>query len=628
MHDQLLQAITKRHEPIESFGYGLTTADRYVKQVVKCIGSACPTIGQCPDQLIKDAAGKLAWCSPDTELEGRWNGKAKQGDIKLPKGIELPDNTLMTLQYILTTPREDRDGDILRTDGAVVDPKMPLLWQHMPPLILGKMIHVVKQNAKQLKLVSVLLDLGETTELGKLSQDAAKLIEADALRFSHGFRVLEYEERRTAGDSLYAGFDIKRFEIMESSLVSVPSNVDAEMELWSRGNLESDIVKRHAKSLFDSRKKQFPGIDLEQKHVVGVQTNEDTVTITFSVDSQEDGMSDGEEDKGVEASVSGDAPTDTHKAEGYNAGDGPVTNKAVDLSVTSGMVDEARKGLEWREEHGRGGTQVGVTRANQIINDGKLTEETWRRVKAYFDRHQSDKEAEGWNPGEDGYPSAGRIAWALWGGDAGWTRAQKIVEQLNDETDKEVGGLVEMSPHEAKAQGIKGSHKRTDNSYFGHISERTAPVKYKYLMRLEKVVRCCDKDDCEDAIEQAIAKEFDAIKAGRALSRANQRLLEDAAANMDEVCKMEDTPRPCKALCREAAGYVKQVLDSAMSDEESPKTACGCSAKTLSPRDAMKQLVCDGDIETLKAIKRTVDTLLEAEANEDKARTYRKWIGA
>lgn len=573
MHDQLLQAITKRHEPIESFGYGLTTADRYVKQVVKCIGSACPTIGQCPDQLIKDAAGKLSWCSPDTELEGRWNGKAKQGDIKLPKGIELPDNTLMTLQYILTTPREDRDGDILRTDGAVVDPKMPLLWQHMPPLILGKMIHVVKQNAKQLKLVSVLLDLGETTELGKLSQDAAKLIEADALRFSHGFRVLEYEERRTAGDSLYAGFDIKRFEIMESSLVSVPSNVDAEMELWSRGNLESDIVKRHAKSLFDSRKKQFPGIDLDQKHVVGVQTNEDTVTITFSVDSQEDGMSDGEEDKGVEASVSGDAPTDTHKAEGYNAGDGPVTNKAVDLSVTSGMVDEARKGLEWREEHGRGGTQVGVTRANQIINDGKLTEETWRRVKAYFDRHQSDKEAEGWNPGEDGYPSAGRIAWALWGGDPGWTRSQKIVEQLNDETDKEVG-VAESVNDLTSEQGEKQT------------------------------------------------------KAGRALSRANQRLLEDAAANMDEVCKMEDSPRPCKALCREAAGYVKQVLESAMSDEESPKTACGCSAKTLSPRDAMKQLVCDGDIETLKAIKRTVDTLLEAEANEDKARTYRKWIGA
>ncbi len=107
--------------------------------------------------------------------------------------------------------------------------------------------------------------------------------------------------------------------------------------------------------------------------------------------------------------------------------------KDVDLSVTEGMIAEAKKGLEWREEYGRGGTRIGVSRARQIIRDKKLTEETWRRVKAYFDRHQVDQEAEGWNSGEDGYPSAGRIAWALWGGDAGYARAKKVVGQLNRE---------------------------------------------------------------------------------------------------------------------------------------------------------------------------------------------------
>ena len=78
------------------------------------------------------------------------------------------------------------------------------------------------------------------------------------------------------------------------------------------------------------------------------------------------------------------------------------STKDVDLSVTEGMVVEAKKGIEWREEFGRGGTRVGVTRANQIIRDKELTEETWRRTKAYFDRHQVDQEAEGWNAGEDG----------------------------------------------------------------------------------------------------------------------------------------------------------------------------------------------------------------------------------
>jgi HK97 family phage portal protein len=108
----------------------------------------------------------------------------------------------------------------------------------------------------------------------------------------------------------------------------------------------------------------------------------------------------------------------------------------VDLTVTEGMVEEAKRGLEWREEYGRGGTQVGVTRANQIINDGKLSEETWKRVKSYFSRHEVDKQGEGFSPGENGFPSAGRIAWALWGGDAGFSRSKAIVARLEAAEDE------------------------------------------------------------------------------------------------------------------------------------------------------------------------------------------------
>ena len=64
---------------------------------------------------------------------------------------------------------------------------------------------------------------------------------------------------------------------------------------------------------------------------------------------------------------------------------------------------------------------VGVARANQIVRKEKLSPRTVRRMKSFFARHEVDKRAEGFRPGEDGYPSAGRIAWALWGGDAGQT---------------------------------------------------------------------------------------------------------------------------------------------------------------------------------------------------------------
>ena len=91
----------------------------------------------------------------------------------------------------------------------------------------------------------------------------------------------------------------------------------------------------------------------------------------------------------------------------------------IDTSPTEGMVEEAQKGLDWREEFGRGGTEVGVARARDIVNRRNLSIDTVKRMASYFARHEVDKDAEGFRPGEEGYPSAGKIAWNLWGGDPG-----------------------------------------------------------------------------------------------------------------------------------------------------------------------------------------------------------------
>ena len=98
------------------------------------------------------------------------------------------------------------------------------------------------------------------------------------------------------------------------------------------------------------------------------------------------------------------------------------------------MAEEARRGLAWRREHNRGGTEIGVARARNISNRDMLPIETINRMVSYFARHEADKQGEGFSPGEPGFPSAGRIAWALWGGDAGQTWANAIVERVNDTT--------------------------------------------------------------------------------------------------------------------------------------------------------------------------------------------------
>jgi HK97 family phage prohead protease len=62
---------------------------------------------------------------------------------------------------------------------------------------------------------------------------------------------------------------------------------------------------------------------------------------------------------------------------------------------------------------------------------------------SYFARHEVDKEGEGFDRGESGYPSAGRIAWALWGGDPGQSWANAKAAQL-DRIDEEKRGIMTM----------------------------------------------------------------------------------------------------------------------------------------------------------------------------------------
>jgi len=100
---------------------------------------------------------------------------------------------------------------------------------------------------------------------------------------------------------------------------------------------------------------------------------------------------------------------------------------------TNEMAAEAELGLKWREEYGRGGTEVGVARARDISNKRNLSYETITRMYSYFERHEVDKEATGWNQGEEGFPTAGRVAWQLWGGDAGRDWATAIYNRYKAE---------------------------------------------------------------------------------------------------------------------------------------------------------------------------------------------------
>ena len=135
-----------------------------------------------------------------------------------------------------------------------------------------------------------------------------------------------------------------------------------------------------------------------------------------------------------------DAEAENYDEPTHTMPDGTVMSgaehpRAVSHTPTDAMVEEARRGLDWRQEYNRGGTEVGVARARDIANRRPLSHETVGRMASFFARHEVDKEGEGFTPDEDGYPSAGRIAWALWGGDPGKTFADAIMRQEDDDSD-------------------------------------------------------------------------------------------------------------------------------------------------------------------------------------------------
>ena len=126
-----------------------------------------------------------------------------------------------------------------------------------------------------------------------------------------------------------------------------------------------------------------------------------------------------------------------------------LAEEETSFAPTKEMAAEAELGLKWREEYKRGGTEVGVARARDISNMRNLSLDTVTRMNSYFARHEVDKEALGWNQGEDGFPTAGRIAWQLWGGDPGKDWAARILERANAQSC--AGGWNDFSDEQGAA---------------------------------------------------------------------------------------------------------------------------------------------------------------------------------
>jgi hypothetical protein len=91
------------------------------------------------------------------------------------------------------------------------------------------------------------------------------------------------------------------------------------------------------------------------------------------------------------------------------------------------MAANARLGLRLREQFGRGGSEVGVRRAQQLAERRELEPSDIKSMYSYFARHEVDKNTTRYRWGSTDDPSPGFVAWLLWGGEEGkeWVNLQR-----------------------------------------------------------------------------------------------------------------------------------------------------------------------------------------------------------
>ena len=116
----------------------------------------------------------------------------------------------------------------------------------------------------------------------------------------------------------------------------------------------------------------------------------------------------------------------------------PKKYEHIDFNPPVGAQKAAAKALEERSKQppsNRGMTSVGLARARDLANGRKLSPETVKRMFSYFSRHEVDKKSPDWSNW-----SKGRQAWEAWGGDAGYSYAKRVVEQMK-KADKKMQSL-------------------------------------------------------------------------------------------------------------------------------------------------------------------------------------------
>ena len=132
------------------------------------------------------------------------------------------DGETRTITGIASTPKQDRDNDILDMVGAKFALPIPLLWQHNHNQPIGEVTDATVTD-EGIEITATIVKIVEEGTLKNRTDEAWQSIKSGLVKcLSIGFRPLEYNYLEDSW-----GLHIKEWEWYELSAVTVPANPDA-----------------------------------------------------------------------------------------------------------------------------------------------------------------------------------------------------------------------------------------------------------------------------------------------------------------------------------------------------------------------------------------------------------------
>jgi len=274
----------------------------------------------------------------------------------------------------------------------------------------------------------------------------------------------------------------------------------------------------------------------------------------------------------------------------------------------------AKKALDWRDEHGRdevdAGTAVGWTRANQLAKGEKISADTVKRM-ASFNRHRKNSSIK---PELKATPwkDKGYVSWLIWGGDEGVDWAMKKSKEIDNM--KESKQMRYIKPLKESAEVNESSDQKKFKQFwdkgpetairktFGKDYDKAIDNRIALLLTIVK-----DPDDAEKYSEM----DFLSLPSG----------ISSQLVNMDPkaIDSILDESVVTEGMSKSAIKKAIKVIDQQIEDEEGgdgePLTSetlqdlerererlLGMNESKFSPKGYAKRVV-DGTIRIKDAMK-------------------------